>query len=80
MARFFFNLHGAEELPDAEGVELPNLAAVRRRAIDEARALLSADVLTGEIRIDRHFAVTDEGGSIVLILMFADALTVRESA
>ena len=80
MARFFFNLQGTEELPDTEGVDLSDLSAVKRRAIREARAVMSADVLTGEIWIDRYFVITDEGGAIVMILTFADALFVHVSA
>jgi hypothetical protein len=77
MAHFFFNVHGSEELLDAEGAEIRDLAAAERRAVREARALMSADVLQGLLALDRHIQVTCEGSKVLLIVTFEEALRLR---
>ena len=46
MARYFFHLrHGDTLLPDDEGLELPDLEAVRSYAVESARQLFSQAAL-----------------------------------
>lgn len=48
MSRFFFNVTDRYNSPDdEEGVELPNVAAARERAVQGARSLLCDDIMRG---------------------------------
>ena len=76
MARYFFNVHDGTNLQDHEGLELPDLRAVRSEAIMAA----------GEILRDVHGAlgeeewvmeVTRESGQLVLTLRFSATQHVR---
>ncbi len=73
MARFYFNTLDGEAVADAEGVELPDIAAAQVEAVR----------LTGELLREhaehfwatRNFAVTvtDEQGSALFVVMTAGA-------
>lgn len=68
MPKYFFNTVDGRRYPDDEGVELPDLDAVRGRATRVVGELLkerAADFWdTGRLRLE----VTDDGGTIVLAL------------
>ena len=72
MPRFFFNIHDGQDLLDSEGTELPDLAAVRREAIQTSARVLkdSADYWDGT---EWRMVVKDEAGQLVLRLTFAAA-------
>jgi hypothetical protein len=53
---------------------LPNLDAVREKAIESARQIMSQGVLDGTLRDGRKFIVTDEAGIVVLEFGFKDAI------
>ena len=77
MPRYYFHFHdGAELLVDHEGVDLPNIGAVIRSTLEQARGLLAADVAVGELDLGLSIKVTDEAGAIVHDLQFQDALTI----
>lgn len=77
MARYFFNVHDRlGHLRDREGSELPNLAAVRARAIHDARSLMSADICEGLINVADYVEVTDAAGAVVLTLPYSEAVTI----
>lgn len=61
-------------LLDPEGVDLPDVAAVAKAALAAARSILSAEVLDGQLPLDMHLDVEDEGGSVVHRLSFCDAV------
>ncbi|WP_336492490.1 DUF6894 family protein [Methylobacterium nigriterrae] len=76
MPRYLFNVrdhHGLEQ--DLEGIELPDLHAVRREALRASKRIV-ADYLKGGAPLDealrRAFEVADEAGQIVLTLQFAE--------
>lgn len=72
MAIYFFHItEGDEFIPDPEGIEQPDLAAVHRAAIDGANALIAEAVTKGERNYRGRFNVTDERGEQVLTLTFA---------
>ena len=76
MPRFFFHVRDGKDLPDTEGTELPNLAAVRAEALKASGEMLrdskgGADFWSGH---DWTMNVHDEAGRPVLTLRFAGAL------
>ncbi len=70
MPRFFFNIHDSRDMPDRDGVDLPDLKAVRAEAVKTAGEMLRDidGALTGEEWI---MEVTDEAGWLVLTLRFS---------
>jgi hypothetical protein len=78
MARFFFHLRdGSDILLDPEGIELPDLAAVRKAALVTARDMLSHGIKEGVL--DTHFRVEveDEAGAVLYRLPFSSAFEVK---
>ena len=72
--RYFFHLHSDVETQDEEGVDLPNEAAARDRAEDEARMMAAASVQQGYLRLSHNIQVTDETGEPVLKVTFGDVV------
>jgi len=69
--RYFFNVHDGKDLPDTEGVELPNRDAAHREAFHTAGEMLKAadrTFLKGDVW-EMH--VTDEVGKTVCRLRFS---------
>ena len=82
MPRYYFHVRegAAGLLSDPEGSHLPNLAAARREAIEGARQLISAAVLTGEpLGLAREMQVEDENGTTLLTLRFRDVIDQSEN-
>jgi hypothetical protein len=76
MARFYFHLcDGADVLLDDEGRELDR-HDVAAAALAEARAMISADALTGRIFLGQSIEVRDHLGNIVHRQSFEDAVLV----
>jgi hypothetical protein len=72
MPRFFFNIHDGTSFIDRQGTELPDLAAVRREAIQTTAKILkdSADYWDGtEWRLE----VLNEAQQMVMQLTFTAA-------
>ena len=78
MPRYFFDLHNDIATSDEEGRELPDLSAAKAHALREARAMVQASVGEhGRIDLQHHIDVRDESGSVVHVMLFRDAVTVR---
>ncbi len=78
MARYFFHLRDHDStLLDDEGVELADLAAVQRAALDAARDTLSHDIRAGFIDLRFRIDVEGEDGAVVHTLPFEKAFVVR---
>jgi hypothetical protein len=77
MARYHLNLHecGTVYL-DEEGMEFPNVEAVRAQAIKEARSIMAAEVREGQLCLSCHIEVEDDCGQVIFKLAFKDALAV----
>jgi hypothetical protein len=71
--RYFFNVHDGRDYPDAEGTELPDLAAVRAEALRSSGELLRGNNGTAEFWSGDDWAmnVTDEAGKNLLTLRFS---------
>jgi hypothetical protein len=76
MPRFFFHLHNDIHAEDSDGVELPDVAAMRDYATANARELVCASVRRGHLNLGHYLRVTDEDGQEVLKLRFGESLTI----
>jgi hypothetical protein len=78
MARFYLNIrNGIGFVEDPEGLELPDLATARARAIDGVRSLLSEEARNGQLDLTGSIEIADRDGTILLIIPFAEALELR---
>jgi hypothetical protein len=71
--RYFFNAPNGRDYPDAEGTELPDLAAVRAEALRSSGEMFrdnngTAEFWSGD---DWTMNVTDEAGKTLLMLRFS---------
>jgi hypothetical protein len=80
MRRYFFHVREANGvLSDPEGSHLPDLDAARAEAIEGARQLISAAVLTGApMGLDREMQVDDADGQTLLTVRFRDVVNQGE--
>jgi hypothetical protein len=75
---YFFNQRVNDVVGvDAVGLDLPDLDAVRRRATELAREIMSDQLLQGEVVLDRSIEVTDPVGHVVLSLPFTEVARLR---
>lgn len=77
MPRYFFHLQDGQETRDEEGVQLPDVAAARDVALENARSMVCEDVMNGQLNLDNRIEVTDEQGAILLTLTFREAFEIR---
>lgn len=76
MPRYFFDLRNGVDVADEEGRILPDLASARTAAIAEAREMMTAAVLRGELNLGHSIEVRDESGATVLVMRFGEAVEV----
>jgi len=77
MGRFHLNIrNGSGMTEDEEGLELAGPEEARRKAIEGARSMLSAEVLSGNLDLRGRIEVTDEQGDPVLTVEFRDVVSV----
>ena len=78
MSRFYFNLcNGAEFAEDLEGIELPDYAAARRKAVESLRGVMSGDLLMGDLNTASFIEIEDEQHELVETVSFADVVSLR---
>ena len=63
---------------DEEGMDLPDLEAARRQAVEGIRSILQDEVGHGEIDFEGRVEVLDEGGNLLATVTFHDAVSVRD--
>ena len=78
MPRFFFHLHNGENVPDGEGMELPDREAAHGEAIRNARSIMAGDILEGRLPLGDVIEVVDETGAAVTTVAFRDAVEIEE--
>ena len=77
MPRYFFHVRdGAGIARDSEGIELPDLDAARRTAVDRACAIWSKSPPSPEHN-EQTFEIADEAGETVLTVAFSEAFAER---
>jgi hypothetical protein len=76
MPKFFFHVRDADgDLScDAEGQELPDLAAARTEAIRANREMLGERLLHGGSLNHRQMEITDESGRLLAVIHAEDVL------
>lgn len=80
MPRFFFHIrNGNGFTQDEEGLELDDLATVRKVALEGARSLLSDETSHGKLDLEGSIEVVDEAGSQVMNVRFDEALEMKPS-
>jgi len=78
MPVYFFNQRFDKSVGiDTAGIDLPDLKAVRRHAVEMAREIMADEVLGGEVVLDRSIEVTNAAGKVVMLLPFADVAALR---
>ncbi len=75
MTRYFFNLYECGRATiDEEGLLLATVPEAHHRAIEEARAIMCAEVREGRLCLSCNIEVVDAAGSLAVNVRFADAL------
>jgi hypothetical protein len=76
--RFFFHLYDDVDVPDDEGVELPDLAAARDHARSQALNLIGENVKEqARIVLHHRLDIEDEHGSVLEAVRFGDILRIE---
>lgn len=78
MARYYFHLRNDVDTDDEEGIELPDVAAAREHAIENARMMVCESVKQGHLHLDHCIFVTDESGEQVVTVTFREAFTLED--
>ena len=76
VARYFFDLYNDVNTSDDEGRDFPDLAAAKDNALAEAKEMMTQSVHDGALDLNHHIDVRDEGGKVVYVLRFADAVRI----
>ena len=76
MPRFFFHLHNGEDVPDREGLELPDREAAHGEAIRNARSIMAEEIMEGNLPLRDVIEVVDESGAAVMTVSFRDAVEI----
>lgn len=78
MPRYFFDLiNGIGRTHDEDGIELPDLAAARERAIAEARPIMAHEVLQGRLDLGGRIVIRSASGEVLLELWFDEAVEIE---
>jgi hypothetical protein len=77
LSKYFFHLRdGVDLVLDEEGRECDGLDAAVILALQDARSILSEEVQSGLIDLDRHLDVETADGVVAHRLEFADAVRI----
>jgi hypothetical protein len=76
MRSFFLHIRDGDRLiHDPDGSFLHDLEAARREAIESARELMAAGIVSdGRIGIERSILICDASGTALLVLPFREAI------
>ena len=81
MARYFMHLRdGTEQILDPEGLEFPNIEAMRKAVLVSARDLMTGDIREGVMDLRFRIDVEDEAGEIIYTLPFKHAVNIIPEA
>ena len=70
MSRFYFHLQaGGQVVLDDEGIDLPDLSAAQREAMQSARELLADAIKSGKPEVAEAFVITDEVGRALAVVL-----------
>jgi hypothetical protein len=78
MPRFFLDIsNGHGDVPDEEGIDLPDQGAAMAMAVDSIRSMVAEDTRQGVIDLVGYIAVKDEAQNLLLTVRFAEAFRVH---
>ena len=64
---------------DPDGREIGDPSEIARIALREARVCISHDAIEGRVDLSQSIEVRDEGGELVCIQRFRDAVTITDA-
>jgi hypothetical protein len=77
--RFYFHLHNDIDVPDDEGVDLPDLNAARAHAARQARVTFGETAKDeGRVVLHHRIDIENEQGTVLDTVHFRDAVSVEE--
>ena len=77
LSRYFFHLRdGVDLLLDEEGRECADIAVAAALALEDARSIISDEVLGGLVDLDRHLDIETADGAVAHRLEFRDAVRI----
>lgn len=77
MPRYRFHLYNAEQVTDSVGRHFPDFEAARIAAVENARAIMAADLTgTGELHLGHWIEMEDDDGEIAVV-RFRDVVTIH---
>jgi hypothetical protein len=76
--RYFFNVYDDVIALDDEGLELPNEAAARLRALAGARDIIAEQVKHGYFVRSHWIDVADQHGEVLFAIRFGDAVEIKD--
>lgn len=78
MTRLFLHQSLPQQfIEDTEGLEFSSLEDARKEAIESAREMICDMARGGHIELDCKFQIANEGGKVLLVVPFSDALTLN---
>ena len=82
IARYYLHLrHGTDEMLDSEGLDRPDVDAVRKAALEAARDIIASDIRReGKLDFRYRIDAADEAGNLVWSLRFEDAVRIIPEA
>ncbi len=76
MGRYYFHLFNDLDVPDLEGRELPDDAAARAVALDEAREMMADSVRKGVVNLSHRIDVENRFRQPVCSIFYRDAVKI----
>jgi hypothetical protein len=82
ISRYYLHLrHGTDEIRDPEGLDRPDVGAVRKAALEAARDMIASDIRSeGKLDFRYRIEAEDEAGNVVCSLRFEDAVRIIPEA
>ena len=77
MPRFYFHLFNDTQVPDPEGIELPDATVALQRAVSAARAMAAESVREGHLILSHRIEVSDETGASGATVHFGDVVEIH---
>jgi hypothetical protein len=80
MPRYHINIFNDLDVIDEEGVELPDLASAKLRAIGGGREIMAEHLKAGcPLRLFHRLEIADEGGRVLAVISFRELMTIEDS-
>jgi aspartate carbamoyltransferase regulatory subunit len=79
MPRYHINIFNDVDVIDEEGVELPDLATAKARAIRGGRAIMADHVKAGRpLRLFHRIEIVDDGDKVLTVIPFRELITLED--